>query len=955
MEISGASLLVSEHLVRISYKKTRRNKVRKVLQEVYLRDDVPCGFSDCTLCASLPEFPQNGPRLEDVDLIVIPSSSVVRNQLDFLTEAFFARPDVCLLLAQTAIAGSEGRVAKKLKNPRIFPNEFVRGCYEEFAKIPVAFGEYVKRHIGESEISCSAEVVVLVETDEEKGVGGQGVAMATVDEFIGRYGEKDATLGMKKREVVKEKSGEEDGAKFGAHWTVEEARKALEEGRAVEGRLRVGMGGYGGGEVNGWKIEGRKNLNRAMEGDWVVVEALEKEEREVEDDEEEKEKGIVDGAVEMMERVAKNVDELEMKKGRIVCILERSLNEIVGSLRPVDEEIVKAGLADTIDRLFVPVDPRYPYMRFISARKNFGFLEGQRLLVGIDDWSRYESKPNCHYVEVFGPCGDRDTESKIILHMYNVSYAPFTEAVMRCLPPADYQASEEELSRRTDFRSKFVCSIDPPGCKDIDDALHCEVLPNGNWSVGVHIADVTHFVLPGSAIDQEAARRCTTVYLVERRTDMLPGLLTTDLCSLVSDKDRLTFSVLWEIDPVTANIVNVQFTKGVICSKASLTYQQAQDRIDNVSSDSSELTESIRRLNHIAKLLRGKRFAAGALELASNEVKFELDSETRDPVSMRAYEYKETNRLVEEFMLLANCAVGEKIVQSFPSVAVLRRHPPPKETELAKFAQLLAQHLPQFVFQYGSNRELGESLSSLASATTSDPQLSRLIRMMVTRCMNQAVYFASGTVDVGSYYHYGLAMSVYTHFTSPIRRYADVLVHRLLAAAIGLTPLPSGYEGKTKMQQQCDVINFKHRNAQFCGRKSAELHAFLYFRRLLALRDPAEGVEAVGTVVGVRSGGRLSVNVDAFGVEGVCELGDDWVVDEDKREVCKKDENTKLSVFDKIHVRIKTSEEDFRYRLVFEFIQRVDNLRENPKEIEKQRQKVEKEMFPDKIQRFEQQ
>jgi exosome complex exonuclease DIS3/RRP44 len=321
---------------------------------------------------------------------------------------------------------------------------------------------------------------------------------------------------------------------------------------------------------------------------------------------------------------------------------------------------------------------------------------------------------------------------------------------------------------------------------------------------------------------------------------------------------------------------------------------------------------------------------------------------------MRAYEYKDTNRLVEEFMLLANCAVGEKIVEAFPSVAVLRRHPAPKEKMLKEFGEMVKKRIGKEIdFKYGTNKELGESLALVASRVK-DPVLGRLVRAMVTRCMNQAVYFASGTVDVGSYYHYGLAMNVYTHFTSPIRRYADVLVHRLLAAAIGIAPLPTGYEGKGKMEEQCGVINFKHRNAQFCGRKSAELHAYLYFKHLL--EDTAgASIQAIATVLGVKpredNEVRLSVSVPKFGVEGVCMLpGDKWRVTGELAESVETNES--IEVFDKIKVSISTSDEDFRFRLVFEFGGKTIEV-EDSRQVEKTRKEVEKEMFPDKLQRFD--
>ena len=211
------------------------------------------------------------------------------------------------------------------------------------------------------------------------------------------------------------------------------------------------------------------------------------------------------------------------------------------------------------------------------------------------------------------------------------------------------------------MREFCICSVDPIGCKDIDDALHCKILPNGNYEVGVHIADVTHFVRPGTEIDREAARRCTTVYLVEKRTDMLPGLLTENLCSIRGEVERLAFSVIWEIDANTFKPVKTDYRKTVIRSRAALDYYTAQDMIDNPQ-DKTELTESLRRLLKIATVLRNRRNDQGALTLASPEIKFKLDVDRENPTDASEYKHVSTHYMIEEFMLLANIAVAEKIV-----------------------------------------------------------------------------------------------------------------------------------------------------------------------------------------------------------------------------------------------------------------------------------------------------
>ena len=218
-------------------------------------------------------------------------------------------------------------------------------------------------------------------------------------------------------------------------------------------------------------------------------------------------------------------------------------------------------------------------------------LEGKRIIVRFQDWQANSPFPIGQFVKVVGQEGVLATETNMILHEFSVDTRPFSQRVLSCLPKEgkDWRISDEEAAKRWDLRHLDVCSVDPPGCKDIDDALHCIVLPNGNYEVGVHIADVTHFVRAGTDIDREAARRCTTVYMVDRRTDMLPQLLTESLCSLVSDVDRCAFSVIFEIDSKSIETVDIRYGKSIIRSRESLTYYKAQDMIDDPT-DKTNLT-----------------------------------------------------------------------------------------------------------------------------------------------------------------------------------------------------------------------------------------------------------------------------------------------------------------------------------------------------------------------------
>ncbi|KAJ1721797.1 exosome catalytic subunit dis3 [Coemansia erecta] len=505
------------------------------------------------------------------------------------------------------------------------------------------------------------------------------------------------------------------------------------------------------------------------------------------------------------------------------------------------------------------MDRRIPKIRIRT--RQLSVLAGQRFVVAIDAWPRDSRYPQGHFVRALGDAGDKATETEVLLLEHDVPFQPFTKNVRADLPAEgagwrfDAERDQVGCGKRQDLRHLDVCSIDPPGCTDIDDALHAFALPNGNFQVGVHIADVTNFVKPGTAMDSEAAYRSTTVYLVDRRIDMLPELLGTNLCSLMSKVDRLAFSCIWELDP-EANIVSVRFHKSVIHSKASLTYEQAQTRHDDPQMD-DPVTRGIRTLNMLAKKLRRRRTEAGALTLSSPEVRFRLENDSQDPVDVEMKALKETNALVEEFMLLANISVARKIHEHFPDSAILRRHPEPPAQNFDNLQQALKPL--GIALETGSSLALAQSLDR--AVLPDDPYFNNLLRILTTRCMMQAQYFCSGTCTPEDFRHYGLATEIYTHFTSPIRRYADVMVHRCLHAAIDRdADYGSVLTDKTKMAEQCEVLNHRHRMAQQAGRASVELYTNLFFK--------GKTVEEPGYVTQVLQNG-FGVLIPSYGIEGV--------------------------------------------------------------------------------------
>lgn len=614
-----------------------------------------------------------------------------------------------------------------------------------------------------------------------------------------------------------------------------------------------------------------------------------------------------------------------MPCAKVVAIARRNWRPYCGSLAST------TSAADGDRGLFIPVNRKLPRVRIRSRR--LMELAGQRLLLIMDAWPRTASLPSGHIVRELGTAGGLEAETATILLEQEINTAPFSSAALATLPSADWVVTPDHLRGRWDLRDVAIASVDPPGCTDIDDALHYREIGGGKVEVGVHIADVTAFISPGCALDVEAGVRGTTVYLVDRRIEMLPGVLSGKLCSLMGNVDRLAFSALLTLDAATGRVIDAVFGRSVIHSKASLTYEAAQNRIDAArarGAPADAVDGSLLGLAAMAAKLRAARIAAGALTLASPEMRFRLERETNEVTDVTTAEHRETNAMVEEFMLAANVAVAARIHATFPHVALLRRHPRPAGE---MFAPLLrAAAAAGHSLDVSSSKKLSDSLDAVAAASAeSDPYLSTLLRIVATRCMSQAVYFSAGSVDSAEYLHYGLASPVYTHFTSPIRRYADVIVHRLLAACIGLAPLPDALASSARMQRAAEAINDRHRAAQFAGRASGALHTKLLIKRK-AVADEA------GRVLRVMENG-VAVLVPRYGIEGVCylsredverEAGDagpaptEWVDSYDEvRDVLTLNSGRSLRVLDTVRVGVVVKEvADRADRVVFSLLPR---------------------------------
>ncbi|KAJ0098239.1 hypothetical protein Patl1_29293 [Pistacia atlantica] len=650
-------------------KKTRNNRIKKEVREVYLRDDIWCGASSCKTCDS------SVARLTASTILVV-DTNVVLNQIDLLENA--AIDDVVVLSVvldevKNKNVSVYNRIralcSNSLRRFYVFSNKFHKDTHvEKMDKespndlndraIRVAT-QWYQKHLGDG-----TRVLLLTNDRENKRKATEeGIFAETIESYVKSLGlpnlldllvqpasedvnmEHVEDLRPSKRKVI-----------YPEHKPMSEITAGLRHGIYHQGKLRVNrynpFEAYVGSESIGDEIiiYGRTNMNRAFDGDIVAVELLPQEQWHEEkslsladeDDENEDDVHLAPSSADDAPRTSNLVT-----AGGENTVPSRPSGRVVG--------IIKRNWHSQCLCLLVVVVLPMPYLSpKIADFLRFGFRLGsleifwiRGLIVAVDSWDRQSRYPSGHYVRVIGDIGDRDTESedpwalgggiplqlvekRRFCEMQGHFLLKFWHACHHCHGPV----SSEDLASpvRLDLRHLRVFSVDPPGCKDIDDALHCKSLPNGNFEVGVHIADVTNFVHPGTPLDDEASKRGTSVYLVERRIDMLPKPLTEDICSLRADVERLAFSVIWEMTP-EAEIISKRYSKSVIKSCAALSYVEAQARMDD-SRLMDPVTTDLRNMNSLAKVMRQRRIERGALTLASAEVKFQIDTETHDPLDI---------------------------------------------------------------------------------------------------------------------------------------------------------------------------------------------------------------------------------------------------------------------------------------------------------------------------------
>ncbi len=497
---------------------------------------------------------------------------------------------------------------------------------------------------------------------------------------------------------------------------------------------------------------------------------------------------------------------------RVLEIVETKEQVFIGTLA-VDKHIAML----STDSKFLATDI------FIPKNKLHGGKTGDKAVVCITDWPEDAKNPTGEVVDVLGKNGENTTEMHAILAEFGLPYR-YPEAVERAADKIDAGITEDEVARRVDMRDVTTFTIDPRDAKDFDDALSLRKLPNGNWEVGVHIADVTHYVRPESIIEKEAVRRATSVYLVDRVVPMLPEHLSNGICSLRPDEEKLTFSCVFEMSD-DAKVINSRICRTVTRSDRRFTYEEAQDVIETGTGDCAD---EILTLDRLAKILRKRRYENGSVDFDREEVRFEID-ETGHPVNVYFKESKDSNKLIEEFMLLANrtvaSAIGVSVGKKKPKAFVYRVHDQPDETKLADLAKI-ARTFGYKIKVTGSAKEINRSINKMLADVKGKGE-ENLLSVLAIRSMAKAVY---STDNIG---HYGLGFDYYTHFTSPIRRYPDMMVHRLLERYLAggrsvnvqkLEDLCKHSSAQEQLAANAERASIKYKQCEYLGDRLGEIY-----------------------------------------------------------------------------------------------------------------------------------
>lgn len=627
----------------------------------------------------------------------------------------------------------------------------------------------------------------------------------------------------------------------------------LPQTNKLTGRVEINRNGYGFVVVNNENINdvfiASRNLGSAFDGDTVEVELFAKQ------------KG-------------KNLE------GQIVRIVERKRKEYVGILKKSKSFF-----------FISPDDPNIHRDIYINEARLNNAKTGDKVVVGNLIWDSSMLNPEGEVLEVLGKAGSHDAEILSLAREFNLRYK-FSKSVLAETNKISVEIPLEEIKTRIDYRSKNVFTIDPEDAKDFDDALSIEELENGNFSIGIHIADVSHYVKRGSSLDLEANQRGNSVYFVGKVIPMLPEKLSNQVCSLVPYEDRLTYSVIVQITP-RGKVIDYRIAKTIINSKRRFSYEEAQKVIEQQDGD---LSEDILQLNKIAQILRKKRMREGSFDFISPEVKFKLD-ENGVPVSVAIKHTMDSNMLIEEFMLLANKLVASHIAlqKSGPvKPFVYRVHDLPDQEKIIEFSRFVKTLGYSFDPNSSSKSTSFQNLLNQVKGKEEEA----LINELAIRSMAKAVYSPQ---NIG---HYGLGFKYYSHFTSPIRRYSDLIVHRLL---FGYENQKSGeIYSLAQLEEICDNISATERNAIEAERFSTKMKQIEYLQNHL-------GNEFSAIISGITNFGIFVKLTDilAEGLIRLRDLDDDYYEhDERKYAIIGKRTKKQYRLGDKVHVKLIRVDEE---------------------------------------------
>jgi ribonuclease R len=561
-------------------------------------------------------------------------------------------------------------------------------------------------------------------------------------------------------------------------------------------------------------------------------------------------------------------------EGEVVEVIEQARKQFVG--------IVKASKNFAF---LIPDGKNMPYDIFIPLDKLHKAKSGMKAVARITDWPMHVKNPFGEIIEVLGYPGENETEMHAILAEFELPYKFHNEIIKEAEKISD-KITSDEITKRRDFRKINTFTIDPVDAKDYDDALSFHRLNNGNIEVGVHIADVTHYVPSKSSVDAEAYERGTSVYLVDRVVPMLPERLSNYICSLRPHEDKLCYSVVFELDK-DANVLNKWFGKTIINSDKRFSYEEVQDIIETGKGD---LKDAILEINRLAQIIRSKRMKNGAISFDRVEVKFEIDEKGK-PLRVFFKENKESNQLIEEFMLLANRNVAEFINKNKEGrkakTFVYRVHDLPNNEKLASFAKFIKKF--GYRINSGSGKNTAVSINKLLDNVQGKSE-ENIIENLALRAMAKAEY---STKNIG---HYGLAFPFYTHFTSPIRRYPDMMVHRLLQHYIN--------KGESKNQQKYESM-CKHASEMERRATDAE-RATIKYKQVEFMSDKI-GQEFEGIISGVTEWG-IYVEINENKCEGMIsirDLEDDfYYFDEENYCLVGRHHKRKFQLGDPIKIKI---------------------------------------------------